>query len=164
METDLKFIPAEVLPLNGSDYLRNVGGLLDKANATIDIMMYQWRWHPYEGASDFQQFSIKFCAAARRHVKVRALLNSEQAGNNLTMMNAKTAETLRNAGCEAKLAPPYPTIHSKLLIIDDEFVVVGSHNYSKKSHMVNNESSVLIRSKEVARLYKNYFDLRWKAY
>jgi phosphatidylserine/phosphatidylglycerophosphate/cardiolipin synthase-like enzyme len=52
--------------------------------------------------------------------------------------------------------------HNKGVIVDDTAVVVSSTNWSENSVMRAREAGVLVRSKEIARYYRDVFDLDWK--
>jgi phosphatidylserine/phosphatidylglycerophosphate/cardiolipin synthase-like enzyme len=53
-----------------------------------------------------------------------------------------------------KLDGESTTDHMKLVIIDDEIVYVGSHNWSESSLYYNTETSVKIVSEQVANNLK----------
>jgi phosphatidylserine/phosphatidylglycerophosphate/cardiolipin synthase-like enzyme len=53
---------------------------------------------------------------------------------------------------------PSQTTHTKVLIIDDERVLLGSTNWTYSALSNNNEVSVLIRSKEIAKELTAYFN------
>ena len=46
----------------------------------------------------------------------------------------------------------------KLVIIDDEIVYVGSHNWTESGLSYNSETSVRIVSEEIATIFKDYFN------
>jgi len=59
---------------------------------------------------------------------------------------------LRKAGLsDVYFADPGRRVHDKLLVIDGEWVLEGSHNWSHSALRLNRESSVLIRSQAYAR-------------
>jgi phosphatidylserine/phosphatidylglycerophosphate/cardiolipin synthase-like enzyme len=49
------------------------------------------------------------------------------------------------------------TDHMKLVIIDDNIVYVGSHNWSESRLYYNHETSVKIVSENIAQVFKTYF-------
>ena len=52
-------------------------------------------------------------------------------------------------------------MHSKSMIIDDEYVVVGSMNFSNSGNNYNDENLVLIKDKNIAKFYKEFFLSQW---
>jgi phosphatidylserine/phosphatidylglycerophosphate/cardiolipin synthase-like enzyme len=51
--------------------------------------------------------------------------------------------------------------HNKLIILDEETVLVGSQNWSTAAVTKNREMSLLVRYPELARYYQTIFDLDW---
>ncbi|MCS6871428.1 MAG: phospholipase D-like domain-containing protein [Anaerolineae bacterium] len=66
--------------------------------------------------------------------------------------------TLFCAGARVKVdGNPY-TMHHKVFIIDDRTVITGSFNHTRSADTVNDESILIIRSPQVAALYRQEFD------
>ena len=53
---------------------------------------------------------------------------------------------------------PSKTTHTKVMIIDEQLTLLGSTNWTYSALTDNNEVSVLIRSKEVAKDLGDYFN------
>ena len=154
-------LPAGVLPLAGTAFVDTLPRLLGEAKSTIDVIQYQWKWYKYKPDSSVSKLSRAVLDAARRGVKVRILLNKENPGNPLTSINLESKQYLDEAGCQVKFGPSFPATHAKLWLIDDELVVLGSHNLSERACLYNDETSVLIQSGQVLAYFRNYFDLIW---
>lgn len=151
-----------VTPLPGQAF---IGALIDAVNSakySLDVIQYQWRSYRDKPKSEVQKLNRAILARARAGLKVRVLLNKEGRGAHLTAINLKTAEVLRGAGVEVRFARSFPTTHAKLWILDDDAVILGSHNISNRSVTVNNEASALIKSRTVAMEFKRYFGEIWK--
>ena len=152
---------AKIQPAISTDYPKVVVPLLQAASHSIDIMMYEWKWYSHESAGGVEKFNIAFQAAARRGVKVRALLNVESFGHAITKINSRTAQHLTMAGCEVKFGQIGVATHAKLIIIDGRIMVLGSHNVSKGSFSRNQEASIIVDGGEAVRPYADYFRLLW---
>ncbi|MGQ9843453.1 MAG: phospholipase D-like domain-containing protein [Spirochaetota bacterium] len=50
------------------------------------------------------------------------------------------------------------TMHHKVIIIDNEWVITGSYNFSKNAKKRNDENCIMIRSPEIAKLYIQEFE------
>ncbi|WP_213357849.1 phospholipase D-like domain-containing protein [Chlamydiifrater phoenicopteri] len=48
-------------------------------------------------------------------------------------------------------------LHKKSMLVDDEIFIIGSYNFCKKSHNIDYESVIVIRSKEFARKANKIF-------
>ena len=152
---------AQIQSAIATDYPKVVIPLLQAAGHKIDVMMYEWKWYSHENAGGVEKFNLAFQAAARRGVKVRALLNIESMGHAITKINSRTEQHLRMAGCEVKFGQIGVATHAKMLIIDDRILILGSHNISKGSFSRNQEASIVVEGGEAIRAYIDYFNLLW---
>ena len=71
--------------------------------------------------------------------------------------NQKVYEKLKAAGIDVRFDKPERTTHSKVLIIDGETIILGSHNYSFDGLKYNNETSLLLKDREKAERLIRYF-------
>lgn len=97
--------------------------------------------------------------AARRGVEVEILL---PASNNLKLVEwASTALLWQvlEAGCRVFLVPP-PFDHSKLLVIDSAWALVGSANWDPRSLRLNFELDVECYSSDLARHLDEILDAK----
>ena len=152
---------AKIQPAIATDYPKIVVPLLQAAGHKIDILMYEWKWYTHENAGGVERFNLAIQAASRRGVKVRVLLNIESMGHAITKINSRTEQFLRLAGCEVKFGQIGVATHAKMLLIDDRFLVLGSHNISKGSFSRNQEASIVVEGGEAIRAYIDYFRLLW---
>jgi phosphatidylserine/phosphatidylglycerophosphate/cardiolipin synthase-like enzyme len=155
-------IDAKIQPAIGTTYPGLVTPILQDASQKIDIMMYEWKWYTHENAGGVEKFNLAVCAASRRQVKVRALLNIESMGHAITKINARTEQFLRMAGCEVKFGSIGVATHAKMIIVDDRTLILGSHNVSKGSFSRNQEASIIVEGPEAIRPYIDYFKLLWE--
>lgn len=54
-----------------------------------------------------------------------------------------------------------PGTHSKYVIVDDSFVLIGSHNWSSDAMTNQTQDSILIRSRDLAGLLTIEFEKEW---
>jgi cardiolipin synthase len=97
-------------------------------------------------------------AARRRDVRVRILLPGPHM-DALTVQIASKAEwgALLRAGAEIHVYQP-TMLHSKLLVIDSEFVSVGSTNFDMRSIRLNDEASLNVYSTDFATRMTTVFE------
>jgi len=55
---------------------------------------------------------------------------------------------LKEIGCEAKKIISKRLLHCKIMIIDDEIAITGSHNYTQSAFEMNYELSVILKGRE----------------
>lgn len=152
---------AEVTAVIGSDYPKLVIPLIQEATQKIDIIMYEWKWYSHEQAGGMEKLNLAVLERARSKIAVRVLLNIESMGHAITKINSRTASFLQQRGVIVKFGQVGVATHAKMVLVDDQVAVVGSHNYSKGSFTRNQECSVMIRNGEAIRPFIDYFKLLW---
>lgn len=96
--------------------------------------------------------------AAGRGVPVRVLLD-DSPENNL----ARVEELNKINNITAKLDDWNGTTHVKLLVVDDEQILVGSTNLSKASLHFNNEANLWLNEPETVQEFVEYVDSVWNS-
>ncbi len=150
-----------VTPLSGGAYIQKLLEAVGGAQSSIDAIQYQWNFYPHKPDSPMQELNTAVMGASRRGVKVRVQLNMESYSHNLSAINTRAKTNLSNAGVSVKFSPQFPIMHSKIFLIDDDITILGSHNLSHRSVTVNDETSVLIKSRDVCMEFRRYFELLW---
>lgn len=103
------------------------------AEKSIKILIYSWIWYPNEQGYTIQKFNNEILRAARRGVNVSAFVNGDYICN-----------ILRAEKISVKRLTTKNTMHVKMVIIDDKFLFIGSHNLTKSAFDLNHEISVLL--------------------
>ncbi|MFZ2153991.1 MAG: phospholipase D-like domain-containing protein [Candidatus Moraniibacteriota bacterium] len=131
----------------GREYPQILTPLIEKAQHSIEILVYDWRWYANEPNSNVQKFNNAILEASNRGVKVRALVN-----NNImpTILQLEKLE-VRRVGTKKMM-------HVKMIIIDQKIIVLGSHNFSKNAFEFNHEVSILSQSNDVINRCTKYFN------
>lgn len=154
-------IDAKIQPAISTQYPLVVCPLINNAQQSIEIIMYEWKWYSHESAGGVEKFNLAIQGAARKGVKVRVLLNIESMGHAITKINTRTESYLRLAGVEVKFGQIGVATHAKMLIIDGRILILGSHNISKGSFSRNQEASIIVEGGEAVRPYSDWFSLLW---
>jgi phosphatidylserine/phosphatidylglycerophosphate/cardiolipin synthase-like enzyme len=89
--------------------------------------------------------------ATKRGVQVRLFLEVSDGVDFSTEANRAVAKELRRQGIIVQFDSPARTTHTKLVIIDQRYVLLGSHNFTHSALRHNNEASVLIESPKLAQ-------------
>jgi len=97
-------------------------------------------------------------SAAGRGVPVRVLLDNDPEGNP-----ARVEELNEINNITAKLDGWNGTTHVKLLVVDDEQVLVGSTNLSKSSLHFNNEANLWLNEPETVQEFVEYVESVWNS-
>lgn len=95
--------------------------------------------------------------AVKRGVKVVVILeNSGGHDRTLDAENRLTKELLEKNGVEVYLDSPRKTTHTKVVVIDQRFILLGSHNLTQAALKHNNEISVLLDNPDLAKEARQY--------
>lgn len=136
--------------LIGSDYPMRLIIALDNAKRSVDVLMFDWRWYPFEPTSTVQLVNMAFARAVKRGVKIRALVN-----------NLEIVSKLKEVGVDSRRFNSSDLLHSKLVLIDQELFFIGSHNFTKNAFQYNYEITCLINCPESMIKLSDYFNRLW---
>lgn len=96
-------------------------------------------------------------AASKRGVSVRIILDATNTHTSSSKMKA-----LRSAGIQVKTETLAGKLHSKSIIIDDLYTLIGSMNFSRSGEGINDENLVIIKNPQITEFYRNFFLYLWK--
>jgi len=155
---EIKEDKPEVEPLCNEKYFSAAGDAIDHAVDSIYMVMFFVNM----GDSDQNPVNIlvrKLIEARQRGVRVKIILEMPRDENDFIMWNnEKVYRWLANAGVDIRLSSPQLKTHNKFFVVDQNITVVGSHNWSDTAlDGTQNEVTVLIKSKNVARKFLRYF-------
>lgn len=137
----------EPLPIISQDFSKVVVPLIDDTVNSIDIIVYHWRFYRGSLSNPVTDFNDAIIRAVNRGVRVRCLVQDANAVNRLRAM-----------GCEARKLNTKRLLHCKLLILDKNHVVMGSHNYTQHAFSSNYEASIYFILKDLNNALVQYFD------
>jgi len=140
----------EPVAIIANQYPKVVIPLLDSARESIDAIVFDWRFYVTQPSHPVSLFNLAIARAAKRGVKVRALVN-----------NDAVLENLRRLGCEARRLHSKKLLHTKMLVVDGQKIVLGSHNFTQNAFALNEEASALFEMPTVDNSFKRYFDNLW---
>ena len=96
-------------------------------------------------------------SAKKRGVDVKILVDAL----NASAWHSKHNE-LRLGNIPVKTENYAGKMHSKSIIVDDLYTIVGSMNFSNTGNNKNDENLVLIENPNIAKAYKEFFLYQWK--
>lgn len=137
----------EPIPIISKQFSPVLCRLIDQAEHSIDIIVYDWRFYKHDPASAVSLFNASLVRAKTRGVAIRCIVNS-----------ANLAALLTDLGFYAKCLPTERILHAKLMIIDGNKIVIGSHNYSQHAFTSNHEASVFFTLSETENQFTKYFN------
>jgi phosphatidylserine/phosphatidylglycerophosphate/cardiolipin synthase-like enzyme len=137
----------QIQPVIGKAFPEKVIPLIDEAKHSIKIIVFDWRWYPQNLGSSVQLFNQSIIRAARRGVEVKVLTNIEDV-----------VKLLKSQGIKAKKLFSKKLLHAKMMLLDDENLVIGSHNYTQSAFEMNQEVSAIICGAEDLLPFVNFFN------
>ncbi len=136
---------------NNREYLPAVLSLINGARSRIDVSQFLF---VYGRSTRLIQEAL--VAAAARGVKVRVLVD-EESDRSMT-----TVEHLVRLGVTARADSPRKRTHTKMVLVDGEWVLAGSTNWSDASLERNNESNLLVHDPAIAGALERYYAALWE--
>lgn len=119
-----------------------------------------------EGAKDYIYIPI-FVITENRVVE--ALIKAKQRGVDVRLisdaLNASSKyskiKVLRANGIPVKIENYAGKMHSKTMIADDKYSIIGSMNFSKSGETKNDENTIVLENAEAAKYLKRFFLYQW---
>ena len=102
------------------------------------------------------RISNELIKARQRGVDVRMIMDA----NNVHTKNTKH-QILRKNGIPVKIESYAGKLHSKTMIIDDKYIIMGSMNFSNSGENKNDENMLVINNPQLAKRYKEFFNYLW---
>ena len=94
--------------------------------------------------------------AKQRGVDVKIIIDAL----NASIKHSKHKE-LRLGGILVKTENFAGKMHSKSMIVDDEYTIIGSMNFSYSGENRNDENLIVIKDSNIAQFYKEFFLYQW---
>jgi len=136
--------------------------LLHQAQRSVHVVMYRASYYPAYQESVSNEILQELISAVGRGLDVKVLLDDCAYYPDSARANLEAALYLHLHGVEVRFDDPAQTTHAKLVIIDEESVVLGSTNWNYYSLEKNNEVDLaLIELPSVAAHFQSYFQSLW---
>ena len=94
--------------------------------------------------------------AKQRGVDVRLISDALNAMNQYSKI-----KILRTNGVPVKIENYAGKMHSKTMIVDDKFLIIGSMNFSKSGETKNDENTIVLENADAAKYLKRFFLYQW---
>jgi len=152
-------LPAEDIQLvTDAQYFQVAKKMIQEAKGSIRVMMFEMGYYEKYPNTPTNLLIRELIEARKRGAKVEVILEVREGNDRATERNRKTGKILSDGGVEVIYDPLFKTMHAKLMVVDGESVLLGSTNWTFYALTNNNEVSVLIQSKELAKALIDYFN------
>ena len=123
--------------------------LIARAERTIDVSIF-FLTNKYTTAN--------LLDAHMRGVKVRVIVDATSAKNGYTKH-----ELLREARIPVKVENWGGKMHAKAAVVDGEYLILGSMNWTAAGETTNDENTLILHSRRLAGQYRDWFDELWES-
>lgn len=106
--------------------------------------------------STCDEIANEVLAAHQRGVQVRVITDDDQS-----VSQGSDIQKFRDAGIPVRDDNSPYHMHHKTCVIDGELVINGSFNWSRQASIGNQENVMIIRSKEIAKIFTAHFEKLW---
>ncbi|MEW6377744.1 MAG: phospholipase D-like domain-containing protein [Thermodesulfobacteriota bacterium] len=152
-------LPAEDVQLvTDAQYFQVAKKMIQEAKTSIQVMMFEMGFYDKHPNTPSNLLIGELIEAKKRGVKVEVILEVREGEDRITKRNRQTGKILSDRGVEVIYDPLFKTAHAKCMVVDEKLTLLGSTNWTYYALTNNNEVSVLIRSKEVAKALIDYFN------
>jgi len=141
-----------------AQYFQVARKMIQEAKVSIQVMMFEMGYYEKYSNTPSNLLIKELIEAKKRGVKVEVILEVKEGKDRTSERNRQTGKILSDKGVEVIYDPLFKTMHAKLMVVDGEKILLGSTNWTYYALTNNNEVSVLIRSKQVAKALVDYFN------
>lgn len=142
--------------LKNQEYFPALVAAIDEAENEIIMSFFLFKAGMHQNSYP-DKILTHLARAIERGVKVSIILeNSGGSDGNLDAENKRTKNLLQNKGVQVYFDSPQKITHTKLIVIDQQIILIGSHNLTQSALKYNNEVSLLIKNPELAREARIY--------
>jgi phosphatidylserine/phosphatidylglycerophosphate/cardiolipin synthase-like enzyme len=148
-------VPAVVL-LKNQEYFPALIKAIDEAKSEIIMSFFLFKTGVHKNSYP-DKVLAHLAKSVQRGVNVTVILeNSGDHDPNLDTENRQTKKLLEAQGVKVYFDSPRKTTHTKLVVVDKRFVLLGSHNLTQSALKYNNEISILLDRPDLAEEARNY--------
>ena len=146
----------QVVILANEEFFPSLLKSIDEAQNEILISMFSFKTGEHKNSYP-DRIASHLVKAVKRGVKVTVILETTgDRSDELNIQNRETGKFLEEKGVKVYFDSPYKTTHTKLIVIDQRLVLLGSHNLTQAAMKYNNEISILLVSSELAERARNF--------
>lgn len=151
-------IPVEDVELLwGRDYFPSVLEVIMGAKEEVFVVMYAIGYKKDDLLSPVNELLKALVDAKQRGVKVRVILELARWEDRAkSISNWDAYSYLKGCGIDVVFDTGGLVTHSKLVVVDNKIVVLGSSNWTKSAILRNNEVNAKVVSSEFAREVARY--------
>jgi len=148
--------------LKDEEFLPVAKGLIHSATKTICISTFKAEITAKPRGRKLFDFFQVLADKANSGVDVRVLISPREDGKHIPPANVKALHFFQKTKIKVKHLQNCRLVHAKIILTDNEFAIIGSHNLSVKANTNNFELSVFISDPtychNLAMMYNDLWD------
>jgi competence ComEA-like helix-hairpin-helix protein len=149
--------PGQVMLLPDRQYYETLTSFIQNADRQIDLAMFLFKMT--DSPQNRPAALVKeLIAAKKRGVNVRVVLEKSGYDENINKNNREVAQKLATNRIKVQFDSKDTTSHMKLVVVDNRFCFIGSHNLTHAALTYNHEFTILIDSHVLAQELNQYID------
>jgi phosphatidylserine/phosphatidylglycerophosphate/cardiolipin synthase-like enzyme len=142
--------------LTNEDYFPALIKAIDEAQSEIFMSIFSFKAGVHKNSYP-DRILGHLAKAVKRGVKVTVILETTGSrSDELNIQNRQTGKLLEEKGVKVYFDSPRTTTHTKLVVIDERLIILGSHNLTQSALKHNNEISILLDRPDLAKHARNY--------
>ncbi len=142
--------------LTNENFLPRLIKSIDEAQDEILMSVFSFKAGEHKKSYP-DRIANHLAKAVKRGVKVLVVLEAtKDRSDTLSIQNRKSGRFLKEKGIKVFFDSPRKTTHTKLTVIDQRLIFLGSHNFTQSALKYNNEISVLLDRPDLAKNVRDY--------
>lgn len=142
--------------LTNKDYVPALIKAIDEAQSEIFISIFSFKAGVHKNSYP-DRILMHLAKAVKRGVDVKVILEtSGRLNDELNTQNRQTGKLLEEQGVKVYFDSPRTTTHTKMIVIDRNILILGSHNLTQSALKYNNEISVMLSRPDLAKDARDY--------
>jgi len=146
-----------------NEFLTIAPFVIDQAKKNLYISTYRLQIHTKSKARNFLNLYKALIDALGRGVRVHILAQYSEKLGLSPHSNELSMAILKDKGAAVRFLKRGRISHAKMIICDDDYLIVGSHNWSLSSLTRNFEFSILSNEPATIREAKEHYFANWEA-
>lgn len=116
-----------------------------------------------DNVDEFEEFFSTLRGKQDAGVHIRIIFRDpREFGQSNAARLDRLLETIKDFGIDTDKIKVQRRCHTKGIIVDQEEVLLGSHNLTNSGALYNRDASLLVRDAEVARYFQGLFEYDWE--
>lgn len=154
-------INANVTPVYGRDFLHTVTNLISGANVCVWVTMFQVSLSSQRCGSNVARVIGAIKEAHKRGCDVKVIVHQSLYNKQIGEKNTVLKKELEQSRIPCRAYRGGGTLHMKVILVDERYTVLGSHNMTERAMKSNVEMSVVVDSRQFGLQIASMFRDLW---